>query len=188
MTVYAIPIELGDYLPQVDVGATDDQLKRVLSRAQVIVDRVLGFTYAGYSAAEKTVKAAGGTYLKLPPHQAGSVTAVTDYSGSDIDSSYWNEQDTGSLAALDDYGNVLGWAPGFYKVTAAWGYGAVPADVVEVTLELAVTIWQGRQAGKFSDVVGVEGGGAVGYNRALTALQRMALVNARAATRSGIVV
>ena len=184
MAIYATHVELGDYLPQVDIGDTDDALKRVIARAQQIVDRVLGFTYDGVSASEITVNVVGGKFIKLPPHEAGSITAVTDYSGAAIGSSYWKEMETGSIAALDDYGNVLAWSPGYYKVTASWGYGAPPVDVIEVTLELCVTIWQGKESGKFSDVVGVEGGGAVGYNKALTGLQKMILINARNSQRS----
>lgn len=68
-----------------------------------------------------------------------------------------------------------GWVAGVpYTITANFGYSAVPDDIKEACLEIAVRIWRGRDAG-FSDVVGVEGGGAVGYNGQLPAMVKMVL-------------
>lgn len=177
---YVTANELGDYLPQVDVGDQDDALIRVIARAEAAVNGVLGFAYNGYTnSTTEMVRHIGGPYMKLPPHQRGSVTAVAYLSGTEIDPDYWYERSTGSLGAVDSVGSEYIWESGFYNVTANWGYGSVPDDVKEVVLELAVTMWQGRSSGKFSDVVGAEGGGAIGYHKALTQFQRMVLVNAR---------
>jgi hypothetical protein len=51
--------------------------------------------------------------------------------------------------------------------------------VIEVEIELAVNLWGSRDARQFTDVVGVEGGGAVGYNRALTNRQKMIIDDVR---------
>jgi len=72
-----------------------------------------------------------------------------------------------------------GWPRARYAATARWGYGEPPAAIVEVTLQVAVNLWQARQAGQFSDIVGVEGGGGVGYARALTNQQRMIIDDVR---------
>ena len=49
-----------------------------------------------------------------------------------------------------------------YRVTAIWGYGPTPPDsIVELCLEIAVNIWRSRDKGGFSEVVGVEGSGAI---------------------------
>jgi hypothetical protein len=60
----------------------------------------------------------------------------------------------------------------WYRVSAIWGYGAVPSEIVEVTLEVAVNIWQGRSAMSWSGELGATGGGAMPYRRALTWAQR----------------
>ena len=74
-----------------------------------------------------------------------------------------------------DYLMSTGWLSGLpYTVSATFGYTTVPADIVECCLEIAVRIWRGRDAG-FSDVVGVEGSGAVGYNGALPAMVKRVL-------------
>jgi len=65
-------------------------------------------------------------------------------------------------------------------VTAIWGYGPAPASVVEVELEIAVNIWRSAAASSFGTAVGVEGGGAVTVNRALTWAQRNILDGIRA--------
>ncbi len=66
----------------------------------------------------------------------------------------------------------VGWLPrSWYRVTAKWGVGPVPARVVEITLEIAVNLYNLRQNGT-SPTQGVEGGGATSYPRALTWAQR----------------
>ena len=118
----------------------------------------------------------------MPWHQVGTLTALEledvltfaateDYapeSGPDVDAHCWLYRKYGAL-----------WRAGRYAATAQWGYGAAPTAVVAVTCELAVNGWRGRDRGLFSDVVGVDGGGAVGYNRALTNRQRFVLEQVR---------
>lgn len=65
-------------------------------------------------------------------------------------------------------------------MTAMWGYGPAPASAVQVELEVAVNIWQGKAAPNWAASVGVEGGGAVPVNRALTWAQRSILEGIRA--------
>ncbi len=79
---------------------------------------------------------------------------------------------------LDSNGGYVNWTQRGYMVTAQWGCGDPPPDVVEVVLELAAHIHQGKDAG-FSGIVGVDGGGAVGYEKALTPRQKMILLKRR---------
>ena len=183
---YATTAQLRVYLPQVAAGAgIDAMLQAVLDRAYDIVNLALGFTFAAAGiAAAKDVMAQGGRYLELPAHTLGSVTVVAEVdskgtlSESTIDLvGYWDELEDGRLYKDD------GWEPGeWYRVTAPWGYGVAPAAIVEVELELAVNLWRSKDRGMFSDVIGTEGGGAVGYSRALTNQQRMIIDAVRART------
>ncbi|MCA9325595.1 hypothetical protein KDA23_06065, partial [Candidatus Saccharibacteria bacterium] len=88
----------------------------------------------------------------------------------------WQE-DNGRLIPLTDTGTPWCWKPVNYYVTAKWGYGDAPDDLLEVVMQTVVNIWQGRQAGKFSDVVKSPQGGAVGYEKAFTDFQKTVLLN-----------
>lgn len=183
---YGTVAELRELLTQVPAGAANDTLLgRMLDRATAIVDRTLGFGFAAYgTAAAKDIRATGGEYLYLPACEAASVTGV---------SVVYDRGLTGeSTLAITGYvadeearpyrlWRFAGWTSGaWYRVTAKWGYGPAPDDVELVTLEVAVNLWGSRSATQISDVVGVEGGGAVGYNRALTNRQRLILDAVRA--------
>lgn len=134
------------------------------------------FDWAAWpSATTKIVLGVLGEYLYLPPHQAASVSLV-EYMSATNPVAYtaiadqWLEED-GRLW------RAAGWLPQRYRVTAVWGYGpTVPAQVVEVVLELAVNIWRSRDKGGFSEVVGVEGGGAVRAVAGLTKQQQATLI------------
>jgi hypothetical protein len=182
---YATTTNLRAYLPQVATGTTNDALlQAALDRAEGIIDEALGFSFAAYgsSTSTKDIQAPGnvGHWLDLPYYKASSLTAVSLISGRGL---------TGeSTTAITEYEEesdqrlyyAYGWTPGaWYRVTAIWGYGAAPNSIVEVELELAVNIWRGKDRGMFSDVIGAEGGGAVGYARALTNQQKMILDNVR---------
>lgn len=180
MAAYATVAELREYLDKLGSGVADAQLQAVLDRARSIVDLGLGFSFfdAGGewpAATARTVRADGTPYLRLPPYQEGSITGIV-VAGTATAVTGWAEAWSAGRGVLERY---PAWDVGRYTVTAAYGYGAAPAAVVEVNLEVAVNIWQARQAGRFSDVVGAEGGGAVGYQKALTAQQAMILKQVR---------
>lgn len=127
------------------------------------------------SATTKIVTGVLGEYLYLPPHQAGSVSLV-EYMSTTNPANYtaiadqWLEED-GRLW------RAAGWLPQRYRVTAVWGYGpTVPAQAVEVVLELAVNIWRSRDKGGFTEMVGVEGGGAIRAVAGLTKQQQATLI------------
>lgn len=158
------------YLQQVGDEQVDT-LTQKLTTASAIVDRYLGFTWADYGAPSvQRVAGYGASSLRLPPHQPGSVTSV-DLGGFPFDPAAYQEQATGSLIRLDGFG----WGYSGYDVTAKWGYGPIPADVLEVVYELAVNLFSGKDARMFTDVIGVEGEGGFAYQKALTNLQKMTL-------------
>jgi hypothetical protein len=110
--------------------------------------------------------------LRVPSYDEGTITAIADADGDTyID---WQEAWEAGFFYLwrED-----GWQPSQYTITADFGYGLPPPEIVEVTRQLAINIWFGRQRGLFSDVIGVEtspgGAAVVGYQGAMTNQQRM---------------
>ncbi len=183
---YATVAELRRILTQVAGGATNDALLQdALDDATSIVDGELGFSFATYpdTATAKDIRAVGGEYLYLPNYEAASVSAVAIvYSRGETGET--TEAVTGYLADEDVRPYRLwragGWPAGlWYRVTAKWGNGEAPDAIKRVVLEVAVNLWGSEGSRQISDVVGVEGGGAVGYNRAWTNRQREILANTR---------
>jgi hypothetical protein len=98
--------------------------------------------------------------------------------GEDLDG-LWEETSRGFLYAVDANGYEGNWNAGRYVVTAKWGYGPVPHDVQEITLEIAINMWRSAESGRFTNVIGASDGGAVGYEGALTPFQLMVLKDAQ---------
>lgn len=179
MTAYATVTQLREYLGQVKAGEeVDAQLTTVLARATDIVNDALGFEFAAWGAAATTrdVQAQGGCWLTPPAYKAGSIVGIEAVYGRG-ESQESAEAVSGWLA--DEQARPYrvyrgaGWGRGaWYRIEALWGYGAAPDAVVEVTIEVAVNIWRGRDAGNWQATVGADGQGAVSFNRALTWAQR----------------
>lgn len=162
-------------------NTTDAALQRRLDAATQVIDHELdqaaGTFSAAAGAAIRTVYGDGTGYLLLPAFVAGSVTLVTTISGLGVpdyieQDGYLIVTDANGVIPIDgelrDYGITgLVWREGVpYAVSATYGYSSVPSDIKEACLQIAVRMWRAKDAG-FSDVVGVEGSGAVGYNGAL---------------------
>lgn len=190
---YTTVAELRKYLDQVPAGsAVDETLDSMLDRSTAIVRGVLrtmvgehqlDFLAAGGNwpaASDKIVDSLHTPYLRLPAHQIGSVTAVIRrYDNFNMQNRY-EETSDGKYLVLYKTTNrrhLDTWRGERYTVTAVWGYGPPPDDVIEVVLEIAVNMWHSHEAGRFSNVVGVEGDGAVGYEGTLTPQQKMTLKN-----------
>jgi hypothetical protein len=184
MAAYATAATLRThYLVQLNQGApeaivaNDATLTIILTNATSIVETALGFAFAGYDAlaTARRVRSYGGAYLTLPPHLAGSITAVA-WGGSAVDGTTWAETPSGMLERVSSDVLLTSWAgcwgEGFYSVTARWGYGDPPPSIVEVVCELAVNIWRSRDKGSFSEVIGTQGGGMIKVVGALTGAQR----------------
>ena len=203
---YATIAQLRAYLEQTKISVDKDAvLQDVLDRANAIITDYLGFSFGewpsedpfalddwptGESAAvtdEDVLCRYGGYWLTIPAHMGGSVSAVTSLSSRGASSetetteSDWLEESDGRLYRYS------GWSPGWYRVTATWGYGPAPASVIEVELEVATNIWKSKDAGSFGNSLGVEGGGAVTVNRAMEWRQRNILDGVRT-TYLGVVI
>jgi hypothetical protein len=126
--------------------------------------------------------------LRLPAHEAGSITEVIDYDSVVASTGY-------ELLTSDDGRAVhirridAAWSGPRLYVTAKWGAGPAPASIVEVCLELSVNIWRSAQRALFSDAIGVDavgnavGGGAVAYSQQMTRSMRATIEAVRAAYR-----
>lgn len=194
---YATVAELREYLPQIKSEAlepgTDAKLQKILDRATGICNDAsvgLGFAFAGYVTEVRSVISYGSPYLVLPPHREGSITsikldsvAITDYA---IDPDGTLRRTVGSQwrrIEREDWG----WRGFRYDIAADWGYGTAPDSVKEVCIEIAVNIWRARDAGRFTNVVGPSDAGAVGYEGALTPLQRSVLQGVKQIYTRGVV-
>lgn len=188
----------GGTTPTVRISvATDAAIQRVLARATAIINTELDFSFGDASRRAETVYGDDGVYLVPPRFEPGTVETVTAPTGYDVPT--WGEHGE-ALAVVDADGVIppprmrdellpsLRWRAGVpYVVTAVYGRAAVPDDIVECCLEIAVRIWRARDAG-FSDVIGVEGtrggglgsGGEVAYTGALPRLVRLVLDRYRA--------
>lgn len=187
---YATLAQLRAILTQVPAGSGNDALLNVmLDRATAIIDGQLGFSFAAYgaTATPRDVRIRGAStlsgYLDLPAYQAATLTGVTIVTGrgttAEVETAitdYLAEEDVRPYRLYRD----AGWTSGVnYRVTAKWGYGTQPVEIELVCIELAVNLWGARDSKQITDVIGVEGGGAVGYVRGLTNKQRMILLDTR---------
>lgn len=189
-SAYATVAEFRAMMTQVPSGATVDTLiQSYLDRATAKIDGELGFSFAAFGATatdKDFYNRTSSQYLTLPAYLDGSITHIYKVSGKGTTSESTTEvlaTEYDVLAEGASNGSRLyrdaGWPAGWYRVTAKWGCGEAPDDIVQVCLEKAINLFIGAQGGQFSDVVGVDGGGAVGYNRAWTNDQRRTLENAR---------
>lgn len=171
----------------------DGLLRDCLTRATAMIDERLGFRFAGFSDPEpRRVEGVGGDTLWLPPHEPGSVTAITHHTpdGSDVQDgweeivpdpawpfSYLQYPDAVLFPRRDRSGGAwrLGWG---YYVTARWGYGDAPESIVQMVLEVAVNIWRLRDKGMFQEM-GAEDGGFVRYLGGLNKTQEAILRSVR---------
>jgi hypothetical protein len=174
--------DLRHYLEAVPDGeAEDDKLQAYIDRAWGTITTYLGFEYAAYpgAATALVVAHAGGSTLHLPAHEAGSITAVTDSSGSTVLSTTYAENADGGLYftvnnypyGASGYGLPL-WAPGRYTVTAKWGYGPTAPDALkQLCLEVAVSIWTSRDPTTAIDDTVDRAGDFLRYRGGLTPVQ-----------------
>lgn len=191
-TSYATVTQFRAMLTQAPTGAaTDALIQGYLDRATAMIDDELGFSFTIYGAAtDKDFRLAQASdTLILPAYSAGSITHVYELTAKGTTYEDTEEVLATEYDVLDDAtggtGGSLyryeGWPAGWYRVTAIWGHGQASADIQQVCLEKAINLYIGAQGGQFSDVVGIDGAGAVGYNRAWTNSQRNTLQQARLA-------
>jgi hypothetical protein len=171
------------YLTQLD-AASDTTLSILIANVESVVNQELGFTFNGFAtAAAQVVTTYGGEYFYLPAHKVNTLSAIVRLPDNAPIAATSYEAESGDVYGNCEVNRALyrrdGWVASRYRVTAEWGYGTVPDSIKEVVAELVVNIWRAKDAGRFSDVQGVEGGNAVGYAKALTAYQKMTLNKTR---------
>ena len=188
--MYATVSDFRAMMTQIPGGSeTDALITTYLERATAKIDGELGFAFAafGATATDKDFRTrTWSQYLTLPAYLAGSITHIYQLSGkgtlsestSEILATEYDVLTEGAANGERLYRDA-GWPAGWYRVTCKWGCGLPPDDIIQVCLEKAINLYIGGQGGQFSDVVGVDGGGAVGYNRAWTNDQRSVLANIR---------
>ncbi len=183
----------GGSTPSVSVEpATDDVLQAALDRATQILDTAIGYSFAVSASGTQVVYGDGTAYLV--PAACLTVSGVTAPSGYDIPDYVLRDgmlilTDSSGVLVPEAYqgrGPAPAWREGVpYTVAGTFGYAAIPDDIVEACLEVAARIWRGRSSG-FSDVIGVEGGGAVGYEKAFPAMVRHIIGRYRAKRYPGV--
>lgn len=161
---YATVDNLRSYLPQVDPGdAIDADMADILDRATNLVQNELGSKFvfipigtALPSAAAKTVFSEASQWLKLPPYTEGSITLIVEYGATTAITDYEERWDAGSGYLWRE----VGWAGLRYTVTAQWGLGRPTPAITELTLEVAVNLWRGKDRGMFQEIQGSPTSGA----------------------------
>ena len=172
---YATINELREYLKQLETSAETilPTADAIIGRATAIIrtairnelrDPTFDFTAETPPASARLINAGYGVFLTLPPHIIGSLASIVKASSGLTITAYFQH------TAPPNYGNVRllgdpwGTSPalwmGFYSVSAAWGYGVVPANITELCLEIAVDIWRKKDAGFFAEI-GVAGEGSL---------------------------
>jgi hypothetical protein len=147
---------------------TNTLMQECLDAGAATLDSEIGHAWgtAPATPAAQTVYGDGTDTLLLPPY-AGAVASVADPNGNAVTT--YTEQGgalrftrSGYLAGPSSSRNYWGgWSYGYpYVVTARFGWGDAPADVVESNLQLAARLYVAGQ-GRYSDVVGVAGNGEV---------------------------
>lgn len=190
MTSYATLAQIRQYLPSVAAGASIDAvLQLALDNATDMIRSHMrsllpdpAFDYTAFGAADtRIVLGYDGQYLRLPPHEAGSVSLVEWMIGSNPAAytpiaDQWIEE-SGYLYRAIGWGatSTYGGRPR-YRITAVWGYGAAaPAAIQEVTLQLAVNIYRASDKGGFVEAITTDGSGTMSQVAGLTATQKQAL-------------
>lgn len=194
---YITPEDIRMRLTNIGAGATiDARLEEWCIEVTDVVNTELGFAFEDYSTEERVVFAYGTPYLFLPPHAFGSVTSVVMGADGAILTD-WQELPDGTLRLTSagayinsfypyPYADTL-WGIGGYTITADWGYGEVPASVKKVCAELATNTERTKDKGLFTDIIGVEGGGAIRYIGGFTKEQQHILDNIKAKYAGGVV-
>lgn len=176
MGQYATKEQLKEYLKASQLaqgGTINALLDTILIRCSRAIDTLCDRGDDGFLSAAATVLFDGRNTKKLfPQRPIQSLTAIDVKLGGTIDTTWTSvpltdlflepaDRRTGAPALwieLADFptGAVFVFPKGkrTVRVNATWDYPAIPTVVEEVTLELAVRVFQARGAG-FSDIVGV---------------------------------
>lgn len=190
MNQFATTAQLFQYLNQATPSASEEALGQVvLDRAASILEGALypvAFADWPATATARWVESAGGAYIKLPPHQQGTVTVLT-YGSTVVDTAAYFETEQGNIRLTPSVGynwpwcrsvpSGWGWVMGMFQVSAKWGYGPPPESMTELCIEIAVTIRKNRDSGMFQQVLGADDGASLRYVGGLNSTQRAMIQN-----------
>lgn len=176
---YATADQFKRYFDQFAGTSTHDTLiGEVLDRATAIIDTEIGYSFTGgvnpVTTSPQVIYGSGTPLLTLP-HRGRTVTAVTAPTGYTVPTyaeitiplqgSYLHTKDTSGVLYAPWRRRGLGdmtwytlvWDENTpYTVTATFGWGTAPADVVEACLELAVMIFRFKESGGVGEIGGAE--------------------------------
>jgi hypothetical protein len=168
--------EIEGYLPEASEERKQSLIAEVIARCSRRIDNyVTGGRETDYFApapppSAKTVAGCGLSFLKLPAHLAGSVSAVSVPDGYTVPDFI---ERNGKLYRVNDstekrISRSGVWLDGLpYSVTARWGkYLETPEPIVEACLHLVVRTFRSRDEG-FSGVIGnIQTSGQLIFERA----------------------
>lgn len=127
--------------------ASDEELTDILGAVSRSVDDYLeveeDYFTPPSAPSMRTVKGTGSTFIQLPAPVYGSVT-ITASSGYTVPNFTVIGMRLVTLDTNDNPAPFIKWQPIFYNVTGSWGYAAVPEQLREATLQVAVHFWRGR--------------------------------------------
>lgn len=191
--MYATRDELKDYLKdsQLAQGASVNALlDTILTRASRIVDEICGkqdFGFESVTATTRTFDGRGTKKLFVPDLQSittleckldgtqGTVWTAVPSADRFLEPHTRPSGHPARWVELADQisGSVFTYpqGKGTVRITGTWGWAAVPNEVTEATLEIAVRIFRARAAG-FGDVVGMatDAGDQIVITKSLAAL------------------
>jgi hypothetical protein len=169
MTDYAQVTDFQAYLPTVTSEADLATLAQMITRASRAIDaytrrHINAFAQAATEASEQVWYGNDSPVLLTDEFIAGSVatvTAPTGYMPDGYAEFRRREASTGSLRVGLHTATAEGiltprvvWRKGVpFKVTARWGFAAIPADITEACLQLVTRWWRAKDEA-FTGVIG----------------------------------
>ncbi len=163
--------DLTAYLNQLQDATPPDLavLQSILDRAEsqvltvlrsLVADPSLDFNDDGDVSSVEVTGTRTSLFLTLPQYQYGSITKIEQLTTQGyVEISGWTETQQGLY--WQHGWNASSVLPTMYRITAIWGYGAMPDVIAQIVLSLAVNIWRSKESGGFVDTVGVEGSGGI---------------------------
>ena len=147
---------IADYIPEATSDEEKAALERILDNVSAFVDssakRAAGyFAPSPEQSSMKRIRGEGRHFLRLPVHVFGSIEKV-ELNGREINSdSFYESEKNGWLyfendgSGLEDTFSICRnnhfFDGAVYKVTARWGYEAIPLPIVEAVRLIVTRIW-----------------------------------------------
>lgn len=148
---------IADYIPEAKSQREKDAVGRILMSVSAFVDsytkRPAGyFAPAADEVSMKRVRGEGREFLRLPVHVFGSITQIDNETFTAWSARVYESDKSGWLYfESEEFGNESNFSTGYcykrwtdsrvYKVTARWGYAAVPLPVVEAVRLITARIY-----------------------------------------------